>query len=328
MVPSDFSSLPKTPIPSSQIPAKSHQSPQLMLVKRCRLTPQRRIFLCSAIRASNASAAAESSSSSSPGLYSAKQFELTVPNIDLVLEDVGPYLINDGGNVDFVSVEDGVVSLKLQGACGSCPSSTTTMKMGIKRVLKEKFGDALRIFNKSLMKKTERPQLRGFGVFFSFLGMVFFFDKGLLAMGNSSGDFGTNVKRLEVETEEKINHLSTEGSRISGDIVSSLRSTCKASLLFTHVKFPDYKSGKAKSETGSPADETEFEKLEEKAFNLRKISVHFCSNLKVGWFLALHGLMQHLSVLRSREGPGWTIHECIYECQDIKVSSYLLWNFI
>ncbi|KAM5558415.1 nifU-like protein 1, chloroplastic [Rosa sericea] len=136
--------LPKTPIPSPHIPAKSHQSPQLMLVKRCRPTPQRRIFLGSAIRASNASAAAESSSSSSPGLYSAKQFELTVPNVDLVLEDVRPYLIADGGNVDVVSVEDGVVSLKLQGACGSCPSSTTTMKMGIERVLKEKFGDALK----------------------------------------------------------------------------------------------------------------------------------------------------------------------------------------
>ncbi|PRQ50426.1 hypothetical protein RchiOBHm_Chr2g0133051 [Rosa chinensis] len=60
-----------------------------MLVKRCRLAPQRRIVLYSAIRASNASAAAESSSAS-PGLYSAKQFELTVPNIDLVLEDVCP----------------------------------------------------------------------------------------------------------------------------------------------------------------------------------------------------------------------------------------------
>ncbi|KAM5551503.1 hypothetical protein ABKV19_026382 [Rosa sericea] len=130
MVPSDFSWLPKTPILSSQIPAKSHQSPQLMLVKRCRLTPQRRIFFRSAIRASNASAAAESSSSSL-GLYLAKQFELTVPNIDLVLEDVRPYLINYGGNVDVVSVEDGVVSLKLQGAYGSCTSSTTTMKMGI-----------------------------------------------------------------------------------------------------------------------------------------------------------------------------------------------------
>ncbi|KAK7379068.1 hypothetical protein VNO80_04521 [Phaseolus coccineus] len=81
---------------------------------------------------------------SSPGLYSAKKFELTVSNVDLVLEDVRPYLIADGGNVDVVSVEDGVVSLRLQGACESCPSSTTTMTMGIERVLKEKFGDAVK----------------------------------------------------------------------------------------------------------------------------------------------------------------------------------------
>ncbi|KAK7259175.1 hypothetical protein RIF29_24775 [Crotalaria pallida] len=81
---------------------------------------------------------------SSPGLYSAHKFDLTASNVDLVLEDVRPYLISDGGNVDVVSVEDGVISLKLQGACESCPSSTTTMKMGIERVLKEKFGDAVR----------------------------------------------------------------------------------------------------------------------------------------------------------------------------------------
>ncbi|MCD7464021.1 NifU-like protein 1, chloroplastic [Datura stramonium] len=62
----------------------------------------------------------------------------------MVLEDVRPYTISDGGNVDVVSVEDGVVSLQLQGACESCPSSTTTMKMGIERVLKEKFGEAIK----------------------------------------------------------------------------------------------------------------------------------------------------------------------------------------
>ncbi|KAG9457758.1 hypothetical protein H6P81_002266 [Aristolochia fimbriata] len=84
------------------------------------------------------------SSGSPPGLYSAQQFELTPENVDFVLEDVRPYLIADGGNVDVVSVEDGVVSLKLQGACGTCPSSTTTMKMGIERVLKEKFGEAVK----------------------------------------------------------------------------------------------------------------------------------------------------------------------------------------
>ncbi|VVA21150.1 PREDICTED: nifU [Prunus dulcis] len=133
--------LPKTATPFSKIPATSHQYPQSVFVQRHRLTSQGSIFVKSAIRASNPSAAAESPS---PGLYSAKKYELTVPNVDLVLEDVRPYLIADGGNVDVVSVEDGVVSLKLQGACGSCPSSTTTMKMGIERVLKEKFGDALK----------------------------------------------------------------------------------------------------------------------------------------------------------------------------------------
>ncbi|XP_039129883.1 nifU-like protein 1, chloroplastic [Dioscorea cayenensis subsp. rotundata] len=88
--------------------------------------------------------APNSSGSTPPGLYSAKVYELTVENVNLVLEDVRPYLIADGGNVDVVSVEDGVVSLQLQGACGSCPSSTTTMKMGIEKVLKEKFGDAVK----------------------------------------------------------------------------------------------------------------------------------------------------------------------------------------
>ncbi|KAD6120207.1 hypothetical protein E3N88_11478 [Mikania micrantha] len=78
------------------------------------------------------------------GLYSAQQFELTPENVDTVLDDVRPYLIADGGNVDVVSVQDGVVSLRLQGACESCPSSTTTMKMGIERILKEKFGDAVK----------------------------------------------------------------------------------------------------------------------------------------------------------------------------------------
>ncbi|GAV84343.1 NifU domain-containing protein [Cephalotus follicularis] len=88
--------------------------------------------------------ASPSGPTSAPGLYSAQKFDLTPQNVDLVLEDVRPYLISDGGNVVVVSVADGVISLKLQGACGSCPSSTTTMKMGIERVLKEKFGDAVK----------------------------------------------------------------------------------------------------------------------------------------------------------------------------------------
>ena len=47
------------------------------------------------------------------GVYATRQLELTVKNVDLVLEDVRPYLIADSGNVDVVSVEDGIICLEL-----------------------------------------------------------------------------------------------------------------------------------------------------------------------------------------------------------------------
>jgi Fe-S cluster biogenesis protein NfuA len=55
-----------------------------------------------------------------------------------VLNMVRPYLQNDGGDVELIDVtDDGIVKLKLQGACGSCPSSTYTLKMGIEEQLKQ-----------------------------------------------------------------------------------------------------------------------------------------------------------------------------------------------
>jgi Fe-S cluster biogenesis protein NfuA len=53
-----------------------------------------------------------------------------------VLDQVRPALQADGGDVELVDVsEDGIVSVKLTGACGSCPMSTMTLKMGIERTL-------------------------------------------------------------------------------------------------------------------------------------------------------------------------------------------------
>ena len=54
-----------------------------------------------------------------------------------VLDKLRPYLQRDGGDVQLVDVEDGVVKLRLMGACGSCPSSTITLKAGIERALVE-----------------------------------------------------------------------------------------------------------------------------------------------------------------------------------------------
>jgi Fe-S cluster biogenesis protein NfuA len=54
------------------------------------------------------------------------------------LEQVRPMLQADGGNVELVDVTaDGVVKLKLTGACGCCPMSQMTLKMGIERILKK-----------------------------------------------------------------------------------------------------------------------------------------------------------------------------------------------
>jgi len=56
-----------------------------------------------------------------------------------VLEMVRPGLQADGGDVELVEItEDGIVKVRLQGACGSCPMSTMTLKMGIERAMKEK----------------------------------------------------------------------------------------------------------------------------------------------------------------------------------------------
>lgn len=54
-----------------------------------------------------------------------------------VLDKLRPFLQRDGGDVELVDVEDGIVKLRLMGACGSCPSSTITLKAGIERALVE-----------------------------------------------------------------------------------------------------------------------------------------------------------------------------------------------
>ncbi len=54
-----------------------------------------------------------------------------------VRDKLRPFLQRDGGDVELVDIEDGIVKLRLMGACGSCPSSTITLKAGIERALLE-----------------------------------------------------------------------------------------------------------------------------------------------------------------------------------------------
>jgi len=58
--------------------------------------------------------------------------------VEKVLDEIRPMLIRDGGNVELVSIDGGVVKVRLQGACAGCPMSQMTLRNGIERVLKEK----------------------------------------------------------------------------------------------------------------------------------------------------------------------------------------------
>jgi Fe-S cluster biogenesis protein NfuA len=57
--------------------------------------------------------------------------------IEKALDKIRPSLMADGGNVEFVEVEGGLVKVKLTGACGGCPMSQMTLKMGIEKLLKK-----------------------------------------------------------------------------------------------------------------------------------------------------------------------------------------------
>lgn len=58
--------------------------------------------------------------------------------VEEALKQIRPALQRDGGDIELVSVEDtGVVKVRLKGACGSCPMSTMTLKMGVEKHLKQ-----------------------------------------------------------------------------------------------------------------------------------------------------------------------------------------------
>lgn len=56
--------------------------------------------------------------------------------VEEALAKIRPALQADGGDVELVDVNDGVVSVRLTGACDGCPMATLTLKMGIERILR------------------------------------------------------------------------------------------------------------------------------------------------------------------------------------------------
>lgn len=65
--------------------------------------------------------------------------------VEAALAKIRPSLQADGGNVELVEVKDGVVKLKLTGACSGCPMSAMTLQMGIERILRQQIPEIKKV---------------------------------------------------------------------------------------------------------------------------------------------------------------------------------------
>lgn len=78
-----------------------------------------------------------SENASHPDVEEKELGEIEMRIVQILDEYVAPAVESDGGNIKFISYEEGKVSVLLQGACSGCPSSTVTLKQGIESMLKQ-----------------------------------------------------------------------------------------------------------------------------------------------------------------------------------------------
>lgn len=65
--------------------------------------------------------------------------------VEKALEELRPQLQADGGDIELVEVENGIVKVKLKGACAGCPMSTMTLQWGVEQFLKKKTPEIARV---------------------------------------------------------------------------------------------------------------------------------------------------------------------------------------
>ena len=100
-------------------------------------------------------------------LPGAAALEGEVAQILQVLDQVRPYLNQDGGDVEFLSFENGIVNVRLHGACHACPSSLMTLRMGIENALRDVVPSVQEVRNVAEPPKPAAPpghfQIQGLG---------------------------------------------------------------------------------------------------------------------------------------------------------------------
>jgi Fe-S cluster biogenesis protein NfuA len=65
--------------------------------------------------------------------------------VEEALKDIRPALQADGGDVELIDVKDGTVTLRLTGACGSCPMAAMTLRFGVEKLLKERVAGVTKV---------------------------------------------------------------------------------------------------------------------------------------------------------------------------------------
>lgn len=64
-----------------------------------------------------------------------------------IIDNLRPYLVSDGGNIEFVKYENNVVYIRLQGACANCDMLDITLKDGIESVIKDEIPEVIDVIN-------------------------------------------------------------------------------------------------------------------------------------------------------------------------------------
>ena len=80
-----------------------------------------------------------------PGTTMEDTVDDLVDRVEEALDTIRPAIAMDGGNVELLDIEDGVVTLRMMGACGGCPMSTMTLKQGIEQRLREMVPGIVRV---------------------------------------------------------------------------------------------------------------------------------------------------------------------------------------
>ena len=71
--------------------------------------------------------------------------ETTVNKVQKIIDELRPQLQADGGDIEFLGMQNGIVKVKLKGACAGCPMSMMTVKFGVENYLKKEVSEVVRV---------------------------------------------------------------------------------------------------------------------------------------------------------------------------------------